>query len=196
MARAGELVRAFVEAGFVKIHLDASMSCSGDAAHRLPLRIPQDWLRTDVRLSRSYIRHGGDGVRPGRDSKVVRAMDADPPNWRDYIPPGAASRLGRLFALSDRVRYYWTDPGVAGAIAARFARVDSGSIPSGLLSQFKGSTLSERLVQARVGAVVARYGMASHYSGGPKPISPKRSALKFSQLMAKSTHIIKLNGYS
>jgi D-tagatose-1,6-bisphosphate aldolase subunit GatZ/KbaZ-like len=103
MARASELVRAFVEAGFVKIHLDASMSCGGDAAHRLPLRVPQDWPRTDVRLSRSYIRHGGDGVRLDAlgDSKVVRAleraMDADPSNWRDYIQPGADSRSGRLF---------------------------------------------------------------------------------------------------
>jgi D-tagatose-bisphosphate aldolase class II non-catalytic subunit len=113
------------------------------------------------------------GVDPLGESEVVRAlegaMDADPSNWRDYIAPGAGSRLGRLFALSDRIRYYWTDPGVAGAIAALFARVDSGSIPMGLLSQFAGRfdldesglSLSERIVQSRVGAVVARYRAAS-----------------------------------
>jgi tagatose-1,6-bisphosphate aldolase non-catalytic subunit AgaZ/GatZ len=159
MARASELVRAFVEAGFVKIHLDASMSCGGDAAHRLPLRVPQDWPRTDVRLSRSYIRHGGDGVRLDAlgDSKVVRAleraMDADPSNWRDYIQPGADSRSGRLFALSDRVRYCWTDPGVASAIAALFARMDSGSIPLGLLSQFAGQI--DRDVKGSTGIVTS-----------------------------------------
>ena len=58
-------------------------------------------------------------------------MDAEPSNWRDYIAPGTRSRLDRLFALSDRVRYYWTDPGVAGAIAALFARVNSEINPYG-----------------------------------------------------------------
>jgi D-tagatose-bisphosphate aldolase class II non-catalytic subunit len=110
------------------------------------------------------------------ESEVVRAleraMDADPSNWRDYIPPGSESRSGRLFALSDRVRYYWTDPAVARAIAALFARIDSRPISLGLLSQFAGqidrdaeaATLSERLVRSRVGAVVNRYRMASRYS--------------------------------
>ena len=80
-------------------------------------------------------------------------------NQSDPSKMAPDSRSGRLFALSDRVRYYWTDPVVARAIAALFARIDSRPVSLGLLSQFAGqidrdaeaATLSERLVRSRVG---------------------------------------------
>jgi D-tagatose-bisphosphate aldolase class II non-catalytic subunit len=110
------------------------------------------------------------GVDPLGESEVVRAlegaMDADPSSWRDYVAPGAGSRLGRLFALSDRVRYGSRRRRCdRRAIRARRLRIN----PYGLVSQFAGRfdpdetglSLSEQIVQSRVGAVVARYRMAS-----------------------------------
>jgi D-tagatose-1,6-bisphosphate aldolase subunit GatZ/KbaZ len=115
-----------------------------------------------------------DGVMAGlADNEVVRAlegvMDAEPIHWRDYVAKGDGARIDRLFGLSDRVRYYWGDRQVNAALAALTARIDGASVPPGLLHQYTGSltagtaapTLSKRIVQAKVEAVVSRYVQAA-----------------------------------
>jgi D-tagatose-bisphosphate aldolase class II non-catalytic subunit len=107
------------------------------------------------------------------DSDVVRALDRamekNPESWRSYVHAGPKERVDRLFGLSDRVRYYWRDQDLAAAVNDLKSRVDFADIAPGLVSQFAGAlddsvgthSLSERLVQSRVGAVVARYRAAS-----------------------------------
>jgi D-tagatose-1,6-bisphosphate aldolase subunit GatZ/KbaZ len=112
-------------------------------------------------------------VRPAARSGIVetleRVMDAEPAHWRGYVPMDGDEKLTRLFGLSDRIRYYWPHPEVQAALRRLFANADSARPPPGLVSQFGGDmllersepTLSQRLVAAKVGTVVARYRRAS-----------------------------------
>src|SRR5208337_3639918 len=96
--------------------------------------------------------------RSGVLAVLEQAMNDNPVHWRGYVAAQGDERIGRLFGLSDRVRYYWPDP-----------RIDAASVPPGLVSQFVGemlldggeAPLSKRIIQAKVGAVVARYRRAS-----------------------------------
>jgi D-tagatose-1,6-bisphosphate aldolase subunit GatZ/KbaZ len=106
---------------------------------------------------------------PATPSRIVetleRVMDANPAHWRPYVASDRAERLTRLYGLSDRIRYYWPEPEVQASLRRLFANVDAARPPPGLVSQFAGDmllertepTLSERLVAAKVEAVVAKY---------------------------------------
>ena len=53
-------------------------------------------------------------VASGRSEVLAaleQAMDDNPVHWRGYVAADGAERLGRLFGLSDRVRYYWPSRG-------------------------------------------------------------------------------------
>jgi D-tagatose-bisphosphate aldolase class II non-catalytic subunit len=103
------------------------------------------------------------------ESELVRAledvMDEDPSYWRPYIADGVNARMDRLFGLSDRVRYYWGRDTVRAALTPLFQRIDSATTSAGVLRQYAGvlpgnhlsGSLSQRVVQAKVGAVVHRY---------------------------------------
>ena len=96
-------------------------------------------------------------------------MDASPEHWRGYVAQDDAEELTRLFGLSDRIRYYWPQPEVQTALRRLFANIDDARVPPGLVSQFAGemllerseTTLSQRLIAAKVEAVVTRYRRAS-----------------------------------
>jgi D-tagatose-bisphosphate aldolase class II non-catalytic subunit len=113
-------------------------------------------------------------VASGRSDVLAaleRAMDDNPVHWRSYVDADAAERVGRLFGLSDRVRYYWPEPRVDAAVTTLTRNIDAASVPLGLISQFVGATLCEgeiplsrRIVQAKVGAVVAKYRRATDAS--------------------------------
>ena len=99
---------------------------------------------------------------------LEQAMDDNPVHWRGYVAADGADRVGRLFGLSDRVRYYWPEPRVDAAVKTLMRNIDSASVPPGLISQYVGETagegegpLSRRIVQAKVGAVVAKYRRAT-----------------------------------
>lgn len=69
-----------------------------------------------------------------------------------------------LYGLSDRVRYYWPDPGVQAALSRLMAL--SGPVPPGLLAQVSGGLVDpyarpEDLIRRMVGAVVAKYRQAT-----------------------------------
>ena len=91
-------------------------------------------------------------------------MDDNPIHWRNYVAKNENERLIKLFGLSDRVRYYWPDPRVDAAVKTLTRNIDAASVPPGLTSQFVGDMLlegkgplSRRIVQSKVGAVVAKY---------------------------------------
>ena len=107
-----------------------------------------------------------DCATPSRVLDVIMAqMDADPGHWRAYVAAGADASLLRLYGLSDRIRYYWPNPAISAALKTLFANIDAVPVPPGLVSQFSGAlllaragaSLSERIIQAKVGAVVASY---------------------------------------
>ena len=107
-----------------------------------------------------------DVAEPSRILTVIaEVMDADPRFWRDYVAPGRDQETMKLFGLSDRVRYYWPHPRIGAALRRLRQNIDNAGIAPGLLSQYAGALdmesldgpLSDRIIQARVGAVVAKY---------------------------------------
>jgi D-tagatose-bisphosphate aldolase class II non-catalytic subunit len=107
---------------------------------------------------------------PSSPSRVLATIDAvleaDASHWKDYVSLGEEPRLGRLFGLSDRIRYYWPHASIASALGALTASVDRATLPVGLVSQFAGLApsalrsdrpLSQQIIEAKIGAVVARY---------------------------------------
>ena len=110
-------------------------------------------------------------VASGRSDVLAvleQAMNDNPVHWRGYVAADGAERVARLFGLSDRVRYYWPEPRVDAAVKTLTQNIDAASVPPGLVSQFVGemfpdgeAPLSRRIIQAKVGAVVARYRRAT-----------------------------------
>jgi D-tagatose-1,6-bisphosphate aldolase subunit GatZ/KbaZ len=84
MAKARDLVRGFVEAGFTKIHLDASMSCAGD-----PTPLPDEWVaERSAQLCRTA-EDAWTSTRPGRTAPVY-VIGSEVPT-----PGGALEELDR-----------------------------------------------------------------------------------------------------
>ncbi len=76
---------------------------------------------------------GLSGVRQALDG----AMREDPRHWKGFFEGDEeALRLARAFSLSDRARYYWTQPGVAAAVSRLFASLEGRRLPAGLVSQY------------------------------------------------------------
>ena len=59
-----------------------------------------------------------------------------PVYWEKYYADTARQRLDLQYSLSDRIRYYWTQPAVQQACAAMLANLGDGPLPLTLLSQF------------------------------------------------------------
>jgi D-tagatose-1,6-bisphosphate aldolase subunit GatZ/KbaZ len=107
-------------------------------------------------------------VGSGRSDTVSileRVMDENDAHWRAYVAKTDNERIDRLYGLSDRVRYYWSDPRVAAALKVLAANTDGKPIHPGLTSQFAGALmpeslgapLSRRIISSKVGAVVAKF---------------------------------------
>jgi D-tagatose-bisphosphate aldolase class II non-catalytic subunit len=97
-------------------------------------------------------------------SCIDAVMNADDKYWRAYVPAGDQQRLLKLFGLSDRVRYYWSDQRIARAVALLMSNIDRAPVPRGLVEQYAGTgirddgrPLSLRIIDHKVGAVVRKY---------------------------------------
>lgn len=103
----------------------------------------------------------------GLSSNVVdiisQQMDANPKDWRAYVPEGDDQALLKLFGLSDRMRYYWPNPAIQAAVKQLCANIDATKIPPGLLWQYAGDVaagdlpLSTRIIDTKVQKIVRRY---------------------------------------
>ncbi|MBV6658261.1 MAG: class II D-tagatose-bisphosphate aldolase, non-catalytic subunit [Devosiaceae bacterium] len=75
---------------------------------------------------------------PPADVRAVldQAMRDNPKHWQDYYR-GAARDVEALktFSYSDRIRYYWSEPNVAEALAALVSSLDAHPIPETAISQ-------------------------------------------------------------
>jgi D-tagatose-1,6-bisphosphate aldolase subunit GatZ/KbaZ len=94
---------------------------------------------------------------------IASVMNADPRYWRGYIADDARAELLKVFGLSDRIRYYWPNGAIREALKILCANIDGATGEKGLIAQFAAVPeqdalpLSRRIVQARVGAVAAKY---------------------------------------
>ena len=108
--------------------------------------------------------------RAGVRAALERAMLADPRWWKSHYPGDErARRLARGYSLSDRVRYYWPEPGVARAVGRLFANLRRIGIAAALVSQYLPGEQDvpraapdnpEALVERRINRVLARYARA------------------------------------
>ena len=114
-------------------------------------------------------RLGASGARESVEA-LATAMNENPVHWRPYIPVDERQELLKIFGLSDRIRYYWPQPKVDAALKTLLSNIDAARAPPGIVSQFVGKMLaddqagplSERIIQAKVGAVVEIYRRACH----------------------------------
>ena len=67
---------------------------------------------------------------------VLETMCERPAHWEKYYADKARQHLDLQYSLSDRIRYYWTQPAVQQACAAMLANLGDGPLPLTLLSQF------------------------------------------------------------
>ena len=140
MAKAETLVRSYAEAGFAKIHLDASMACAGD-----PDPLPPELIADRAaRLARAAEAAGGRPVYvigtevpvPGGAHETIEQLEVDPhrgsrrddrgaprpPSPRPVSTDGVAARAGGGGAARRRVRQQrrWSTscPSARAALAA------------------------------------------------------------------------------
>jgi D-tagatose-1,6-bisphosphate aldolase subunit GatZ/KbaZ len=104
---------------------------------------------------------------------LLGVMRADPRHWRKYYHgTGRALDLQLEYSLSDRIRYYWPQPGVVAALGRLQAAFDAATPPLGLLSQYlpaayaavRAGSIRPRLTDLvihHVQQVLARYARAS-----------------------------------
>lgn len=104
---------------------------------------------------------------------VEAAMLADPGQWAGYYHGDEREqRLARRYSFSDRIRYYWPQPGVEAATERLLANLRSTGMPLPLLSQHlpqqyervrEGlvSTAPDALVTDHVGDVLRAYAHAT-----------------------------------
>lgn len=97
----------------------------------------------------------------GVTAALLAAMRARPAYWQAHVPTEEGAML---YGLSDRVRYYWPDPGVQAALSRLMAL--SGPVLPGMLAQVSGGLVDPDarpadLIRRMVGAVVAKYRQAT-----------------------------------
>jgi D-tagatose-1,6-bisphosphate aldolase subunit GatZ/KbaZ len=120
------------------------------------------------------------GLTEGQSLRAVmeRVMTGDPRSWAAYYGGGPAEqRLLRHFSLSDRIRYYWTEPQAVLAVDRLLERLQGLSIPPPLAHQYlPGFDLNEdapvtapSAIRAAVTRVLADYGAACAPTSGSIP---------------------------
>jgi D-tagatose-1,6-bisphosphate aldolase subunit GatZ/KbaZ len=88
--------------------------------------VEEEWLgsRKDITISK---------IRESLES----AMLANPQHWKGYYHgDDTALRLARKYSFSDRCRYYWPQPEVAGTLERLLANLRANPAPVSLLSQY------------------------------------------------------------
>jgi len=79
----------------------------------------------------------GEGRASRLRETVLSVMSANPSYWKRYYSgSGSQLRLDCQYSLSDRLRYYWPDPAVAGALDSLMTNLQQTPPPLTLLSQY------------------------------------------------------------
>jgi len=105
-------------------------------------------------------------------SAIDQAMTENSEYWTPYYRGDADSMMQlRHFSYSDRVRYYWTVPGVRHALKKMFSNLNNRKIPETIVSQYFperefGSlqASAEQLVADHISMCTGRYYQACGFS--------------------------------
>jgi D-tagatose-1,6-bisphosphate aldolase subunit GatZ/KbaZ len=104
---------------------------------------------------------------PDECSHLVQILDntmtAQPVHWNGYYSGSDREQAyKRKFSLSDRLRYYWTQPEVQQALQTLMHNVGDKVLPYSLSSQFLGDTgiTAEQAIERRIGKVLKLYSAA------------------------------------
>ena len=92
-----------------------------------------------------------------------RAMTAQPAYWKSYYGGTQQEQaFKRRFSLSDRSRYYWSQPDVQHALERLMQNLGSEVLPYSLSSQFLGETgiNAQQAIALRIGKVLKQYSAA------------------------------------
>lgn len=111
---------------------------------------------------------------PAFRETVLQAMRQEPRYWKSYYTDPVRQTLDLQYSLSDRIRYYWTNPVVQMACTALLDSLGQGPLPLTLLSQY----LPQQFAAVRAGelanepAALLRDGVAQvlrHYDRACHP---------------------------
>lgn len=78
---------------------------------------------------------------------ILKAMDHSPENWKNYYQDGLNLPITKLFAFSDRIRYYWNTPSVEQSLQVLLSNLRSREMPLSLIDQY----LPQQFAQIRTG---------------------------------------------
>jgi D-tagatose-1,6-bisphosphate aldolase subunit GatZ/KbaZ len=131
----------------------------------------------------------GPGVGSNLKEVVIDAMCERPVHWEKYYGDVARRHLDLQFSLSDRIRYYWTQPAVRAACAALLANLGDGPLPLTLLSQFmplqyaairegRLDNSAVHVLQEAVAMVLRHYIAAADPDSGPAASASARTGLE------------------
>ena len=104
------------------------------------------------------------GLVSGFRNVAIARMKAAPRHWAKYYHArGAALDYDLQYSLSDRIRYYWPDPEIAGAQEKMFRNLAHNPPPGALISQYL--PIAHEAVRNRlIGASPAELAMAHVWS--------------------------------
>jgi len=104
--------------------------------------------------------------------ELDRAMDENNEHWTPYYR-GSPERINQLrhFSYSDRIRYYWTVPGVKNELEKLFYNLNSTDIPETIVSQYfperefgSLTAAAEQLTTDHIALCIDRYYSACGYN--------------------------------
>jgi D-tagatose-1,6-bisphosphate aldolase subunit GatZ/KbaZ len=99
---------------------------------------------------------------------IERVMQENPQYWKNYYHgPPLEQALKRKFSLSDRIRYYWSNPSIQVALETLLSNLKDKTIPIGLLKQYcphlsisqtsVASPLPHQIIEASIRSVLEDY---------------------------------------
>jgi len=110
--------------------------------------------------------------RSGLLDAVDQAMTENPEHWTPYYA-GDANTIHQLrhFSYSDRIRYYWTVPGVRDALTKLTSTLNDIEIPQTIVTQYfpeqefgSAKASADDLIRDRIAFCIGRYYKACGYS--------------------------------
>lgn len=99
---------------------------------------------------------------------IEQVMLENPQYWKNYYEgPPREQALKRKFSLSDRIRYYWSNPSIQIALETLLSNLKDKTIPIGLLKQYcphlhlsptsVAAPLPHQIIEASIRAVLEDY---------------------------------------
>lgn len=99
---------------------------------------------------------------------IEQVMLEHPQYWQNYYDgPPVEQALKRKFSLSDRIRYYWSNPSIQSALETLLSNLRDKNIPIGLLKQYcphlhlsqpsVGLPLPHQIIEASIRSVLENY---------------------------------------